>query len=193
VKSRSQWSIGVMECWSIGFRNFDHPRIASGRARLSERAAPSSADCRDSSPGTLDRFTSRSPSPRPSPPGRGGSDDRLSKFRRASTLQSAAERFSLSLGERAGVRGNGSSDRPHGCDFAGHLCTLVVAGVRKHSNVKAVRRTARSGGPYLVPHRSSTPSLHHSRTVSRSHLRQTTASACQARTRTTTRTIPTRL
>jgi len=28
-----------MEYWSVGLQNFDHPRSACGRARLSERAA----------------------------------------------------------------------------------------------------------------------------------------------------------
>jgi hypothetical protein len=55
---------------------------------------------------------SRSPSPRPSPLGRGSSYDWLSKNRIVPDLPTNWRRFSLSLRERAGVRGNSAYSNP---------------------------------------------------------------------------------
>src|SRR5437867_6117062 len=55
--------------------------------------------------GTLRRDKSPSPSPRPSPLGRGRHVFRLSEQAGAAEWRRTGERFSLSFGERAGVRG----------------------------------------------------------------------------------------
>jgi hypothetical protein len=60
--------------------------------------------------GTVVERTSSSPSPRPSPLGRGRCEVRLSDYSGAPGLPSDGPMFSLSPGERAGVRGNGACD-----------------------------------------------------------------------------------
>jgi hypothetical protein len=137
VKDRSQWSVGVLECWSIELLTFERrrtgPRLSHSIAQSLRRSVPELS-------GRLRRN-----------PGRARLSERASE-RPPST---GAQFFPIAPG------------------------TLVI------------RRTARSDGPYLEISHSITPLLQLSRADSRSHLRQTTASACQARTR--TRTIASRL
>ena len=64
-----------------------------------------------------------SPSPRPSPPGRGGNEVSLSIIRGASAWPKRWRPFSLSSGERAGVRGKPASEHPWL-----RMCRSLVAG-----------------------------------------------------------------
>ncbi len=66
----------------------------------------------------LDAWQVRSPSPLPSPSGRGCHAGWLWKFRSAPDSPAAGRRFSLSLRERAGVRGNRLVRDPAGTAWA---------------------------------------------------------------------------
>ena len=64
------------------------------------------------------RSTLRSPSGLPSPLRRGRSKDRVTRTPSGSSFRTRCRRCSLSLRERAGVRGNGSCEYQRGATFA---------------------------------------------------------------------------
>src|SRR5260221_11234309 len=79
--------------------------------------------------------TSRSPSPRPPPLGRGSPDAQRSSGRAVSDPPGDWHRFSLSLGERAGVRGNRARDQKRLQNLIlAVLVTFLTAGCNREAS-----------------------------------------------------------